>query len=235
MHCPNCGKPTVAGAAFCHQCGARLEHLAGDAADGGGAPPAAPGDGPAASSAPAADRLHQALTARHDPTVDNEDEVWRGQYSPRAMVGRWLGLALLTIALLVAGIWINSRGMWPGNMKWLAMAGVVAVVFCYNYTVYFRRRLGVRYRLTSQRLWLERGVLGRTTDRIDVVELEDIRCVQGFVERMAGVGDIYLRSRDHNDPEVVLRGIEDAPRVAALIDQVRRKEQIRRGMLIEQT
>jgi len=241
MHCPTYGKPTLAEAAFCHHCGARLDR-AGDEAANSGTPPVPPpatplpvGEEPAASHPAAADRLHQALTARHDPAADVEEEFWQGRFSPRAMAGRWLALALLTVVLIVVSLWVGSQGWWPGGTKWLVVVGVVALVFCYNYMVYLNRRLGVSYRLTSQRFWVQRGVLSRVTDRIDVVELEDIRCEQGFIDRITGVGNICLRCKDHNDPEILLRGIEDAPRVTALIDQVRRKEQIRRGMLIEQT
>jgi hypothetical protein len=47
------------------------------------------------------------------------------------------------------------------------------------------------------------------------------------------VGTIRVLSDDRSNPELVLRGIDDAKTVAAKIDETRRAEQMRRGLVME--
>jgi len=76
--------------------------------------------------------------------------------------------------------------------------------------------------------------LVRTTDRIEVIDIDDVTYRQGIVERALGVGTILLESSDRTHPTLILSGIDDVQRVAGLIDDVRRKERRRRGIHIEQ-
>jgi uncharacterized membrane protein YdbT with pleckstrin-like domain len=108
----------------------------------------------------------------------------------------------------------------------LAIWGLMFLVLAY-------RRLSVRYRLTTFRLFHESGLLSRTTDRIEAIDIDDVRVHQGLIERMLGVGTVKIRSSDQTDPELHLPGIEDVRAVADLIDNTRRAERERRGMHIE--
>jgi hypothetical protein len=71
------------------------------------------------------------------------------------------------------------------------------------------------------------------TDRIEVIDVDDVSCEQGIVERMLGVGTIRIQSSDRTHPELSLLGIENVRQVAELIDDTRRKERQRRGLHIE--
>jgi len=93
--------------------------------------------------------------------------------------------------------------------------------------------VSIHYRLTSQRFYHQHGILYRITDRIDLFDIEDISCRQNILDRMLGLGTLVVSSRDASHPQLALRGIENAQQVAASIDDVRRKEQMRRGILLE--
>ena len=95
--------------------------------------------------------------------------------------------------------------------------------------------MGILYRLTNQRLIHERGLLSRQTNRIDVIDIDDVSFEQGMTDRMLGVGTIKISSTDHNEPILVLQGIDGVRAVADQIDQARRHERLRRGMHIETT
>jgi uncharacterized membrane protein YdbT with pleckstrin-like domain len=104
--------------------------------------------------------------------------------------------------------------------------GALALVLLY-------RRLTVRYRLTTFRFFHDTGLLSRTGNRVEVIDIDDVTVHQGLIERMFGVGTILVRSSDTTDPELSLPGIDDAKRVADLIDGTRRAERQRRGMFME--
>jgi len=94
-------------------------------------------------------------------------------------------------------------------------------------------RLSVDYSLTSQRLVHKTGILRQVTNRIEVIDIDDVQFVQGLMERMFGVGTIKLLSSDTSDPSLVLRGIDNVQQVASMIDNARRDERRKRGLYME--
>jgi len=123
--------------------------------------------------------------------------------------------------------------------------------------VYGLRRFGVHYELTSQRFIHQTGILTRDTDRIEVIDIDDVSFTQGPVQRVFGVGRITVTSSDRSHPLLHMIGrvfgvgritvtssdrshpllhmigIADVKSVAGLIDDVRRKERRRRSLHIE--
>ena len=115
-----------------------------------------------------------------------------------------------------------SRTLVACGLLW----GWLALLFAY-------RRITCNYQLTSQRFLHESGLLKRVTDRIEVIDIDDVSVEQRLIERVVGVGTIKLISSDRSHPVLMLRGIENVKTVAATIDDLRRNERRRRGLHIE--
>jgi len=215
MHCTRCGREVPAESLFCPQCGTKLsgEEFEQDA-------------GPADQAAPL--RRSQAAFRRTEGDHPPEEELWTGSYSPKAMFGSMLAAIVLTVGgLVVVPVFANTAVGWRMlGLGLFVMWGGLALVLAY-------RRLSVRYRLTTYRLFHESGLLSRTTDRLEVIDIDDVRVHQGLVERMLGVGTVKIESSDRTDPELSLPGIDEVRAVADLIDNTRRAERERRGLHIE--
>ena len=95
------------------------------------------------------------------------------------------------------------------------------------------KKLNVHYRLTTQRLVHKVGILRRITDRIESIDMDDVRYEQGIIDRLLRSGAITIRSSDRTHPAIVLKGINDVHHVAQLMDDARRRERVRRGLHIE--
>jgi membrane protein YdbS with pleckstrin-like domain len=208
MHCDKCGRDVADGSVFCPQCGQPLANSAAPAAT--------------IADATAAERLRTNDGHAH-PTP--EEELWSGSFSPRAMFGPAMGLSVLTVA---GGIGAS----FAGPLGWIVWGIAAAVLWVWLALVIVYRRLTVRYRLTSYRFFNETGLLGRVNNRIQAIDIDDVTTQQGPIERMLGVGTIIIRARDETNPVLTLRGIEDAPRVADMIDGARRAERNRRGLYV---
>ncbi len=170
-----------------------------------------------------------AKTRQDDGEDEQEDELWEGRFSSRAMIGSWLLASFVTVVLLV-GILMFS----PGNgYLWMAWLVICALLWGWFATQLAYRKLTCKYRLTSQRFIHESGLLKRVTDRIEVIDIDDVSFEQRIVERFLGVGSIKVTSSDRSHPELWLRGIENVKEVAGVIDDIRRKERRRRGLHIE--
>jgi len=246
MRCPACDAEASEKAIYCHKCGERLDtggdmlapfedqqnqlpansDLEGDPAPVEEAVPEPAPDEPVAAAGPQS--IPEALAAQRKLPDEPEKELWKGTYSNKAMIGAWVACGLITLGVLVLGFWL-----WEYT-AWRIMLLVVLLLWPYHYLVLKYRRLSVRYRLTSQRFFHEIGILRRVTDRIEVIDMDDITFEQKLLERLVGVGTIRITSSDRSHPLLVLRGIEHVKNVAEMMDDARRAERMRRGLHIEQ-
>jgi hypothetical protein len=177
----------------------------------------------------AGDRFREAARSRQGEDEEPETSVWQGGFSSRAMFGNWLLAGVVTVVLLVVVIVLGA-----GNpLFWLGWLIVSALLWGWFGCLLAYRKLTCNYRLTTQRFIHESGLLKRVTDRIEVIDIDDVSFEQQVIERVVGVGTIKLLSSDRSHPVLVMRGIEKVKEVASLIDDLRRKERRRRGLHIE--
>jgi len=159
-------------------------------------------------------------------SYDPEQSLWTGGYSPKAMFGTWLIVTLISIAIVVAAIIMQT-------IPWTIVVAVIVGLWGINIAIYAARRLGIHYELTSQRFIHQQGVLSRQTDRIEVIDIDDVSFFQGPIERILGVGTINITGSDRTHPKLTMRGISNVKQVAGLIDDIRRKERKRRSLHIQ--
>lgn len=164
-----------------------------------------------------------------------EHKLWEGGYSPKAMYGTWLALAITTLGVIAAMIALPALKIINPLDKsiWWIVLGILACCWIYGITSFLYRRMSTYYELTTQRFIHSRGILIRTVDRIDVIDIDDVTYVQGVIQRMLGVGKIQLRSKDRSHPQLLLAGIDQVQRVSGMIDDVRRKERRKRSLHID--
>jgi membrane protein YdbS with pleckstrin-like domain len=182
---------------------------------------------PPVSSASATDQfLNQANQKRSPAEDETEQTLWKGGYSAKAMLGTWLVVLALSIALIVVSLMyqIPTLGITAGIIAalWLVVAGIYAY-----------RRLAFHYELTTQRFIHQVGVLSRKTDRIEVIDIDDVSFFQGPVQRLLGIGTIDITGSDRTHPRLQMKGIADVKTVAGMIDDIRRKERKRRSLHIQ--
>jgi len=228
MFCPQCATEVPADAKFCPACAASLPGFA-DATSSPALDQTA-ADSPGGFSAAPATAGANPYRAPAGGTADvPEHTLWEGGYSPQAMYGSWLLAGLATLAgLIVVAMWF------PGFWGWTTFGIGVFTLWTGLGISLLYRQYTVHYKLTNLRFFREKGLLQRTTDRVEVIDMDDITTTQGFVERFLGVGNIRITSSDRSEPELILQGIANVRETADLIDRTRRTERNRRGVFIEQ-
>jgi len=143
-----------------------------------------------------------------------EEEVWRGGPSLR-LPGLHLGLAFLLVVAVEIVAWMIAGS-----------AGLVARIVLY---VVLLLVVGVRgllaqwsesYRLSNKYLYVERGILNKVVDQVDMRRFRDLRVRKMFLSRIVGCGDVVVISTDVTNSEQVLRDVAKPDGVAAMIRQV---------------
>ena len=177
----------------------------------------------------AQEKFQQGVADKKQAELDHDEDetiLWQGGYSPKAMIGTWIAMAVVSILLLILA------GLFEPLTFMMAIGGVV-LIWIVGGLRYAYRRLGYHYELTTQRFIHQSGLLSRQTDRIEVIDIDDVSFKQGPIQRVFGVGTIDLTGSDRTHPSLMMHGIAKVRDVSGLIDDTRRKERKRRSLHIE--
>ena len=80
------------------------------------------------------------------------------------------------------------------------------------------KRASIRYTLSTQRLEIERGLIARRRESLDLFRIRDVVLEQGIVQRLRGLGTITLFSTDQVEPTLAIASIANAQ---AIYEQLR--------------
>ena len=152
------------------------------------------------------------------PHPEAEIEVWAGRTHWKHYAGRlmlWLAGNVI-VAVLIAWVagrvdWLGGRGAFGAIFGLLLLSGLL-VVGRVALTVLSRR-----YRVTSQRLFIDRGILSQTVDQTELIRVDDVRICKSFLDRVFGLGSVRILSTDSTDREVLIEGISAPDAVAEAI------------------
>jgi hypothetical protein len=90
--------------------------------------------------------------------------------------------------------------------------------------------LGVYYQITSERVRISEGLLGKEREDIELVRIQDIDHKQGLTERIFNIGDIHIRSHDPSRPEEVLDNVSNPEEVHEILRRAVLKARKKHGM-----
>jgi hypothetical protein len=77
--------------------------------------------------------------------------------------------------------------------------------------------LTVHYQITSDRVRITEGLLGKDREDIELVRIQDVDHKQNLTERMLNLGDVTIRSHDPSHPEMVLNNITNPMEVHEIL------------------
>jgi uncharacterized membrane protein YdbT with pleckstrin-like domain len=136
------------------------------------------------------------------PTPAEERPVFEVKPAARAFLGRiFWGIVLLPI---VIGVFL-LLGVWY-------------------------RTAATRYRLTTQRLFVQRGLIAKNLEEVELFRVKDVTLSQGFFQRMLGVGSVVVLSTDDTTPRLELAGVCNPVDVKEQIRNAFRAARQREGM-----
>lgn len=156
-----------------------------------------------------------------------ESDLWAGRTSLKHYLVRitfWVignvVAAVLIVRQSAPDAWLtSSRAFW-------AIVGVLfvsAILFLSRPVLLI---LGRHYRLTTQRLFIESGILSKTIDQTELIRVDDVRVYKSLFDRIFNLGTISLISTDVTNKEISIEGVSGAESVA---ESVRSHMRAQRG------
>jgi len=93
--------------------------------------------------------------------------------------------------------------------------------------LYFKlRQLGIRYKITTQRVVVDQGMLSKKLDQLDLARVTDYQVERPFGQRLLGTGNIVLQTMDRTTPVVRIDGLRTD--VVALYERLRQATEAER-------
>lgn len=180
------------------------------------------GDPPTSATghaAPPRDPTPRRASPSQSDAGKEEVDVWRGR-SHWKHFAAWAGLWCVGNAVAAVGLmWLGRRVEW---LNFWRGVGILAVILVASGLELVGRRillkvLRCRYRLTTQRLFIQRGILRQTIDQTELMRVDDVRIYKSVLDRIFGLGSVLVRSTDASDRDVVIEGIREPDQVAEAI------------------
>ena len=220
IKCPDCGRDVSSLAPACVGCGRPFESAAGG-----------PNDPRTAVSTPVA------APAGAGP----ETTLWQGRPSATLMILRTLvrsGLALaigpgVLFALHRAALTVSPdshpalrfvlewyrTGNHAALVPWvvIGLAALIVVRTLAQLLHALRGTLGRHYRVTTQRIVMEKGILSKEIDELDLRVVDDTRLHQSFLERLVGIGQVEILSADKTESDLVLSDVANPKQLREII------------------
>lgn len=143
--------------------------------------------------------------ATHPAAGDPPRLIFGGSPAWQAQLPRYAGMVLLSVVGAVGAVALTFL---VGPLGALA-AGLTLLGLLLLASSELQRR-STRYRVTARTIDVERGVLDRKIDTVQLWRIRDVEFRQTFSQRMFGLGTIRLVTHDASTPEVLLFGVADA-------------------------
>jgi len=157
-------------------------------------------------------------------TANGEADVFTLFPTARAFAGQLLlGVIIIGLALFLA-----TR---TADFSWAPLAaevtGALGVVLLLLVWIKLKSS---RYRLTTQRLFVQRGWLAKHADELELYRVKDVVVDQGVAQRLLGYGTITVLADDDSTPTMELVSISNPTKIKELIRTHYRAARQREGV-----
>jgi hypothetical protein len=152
-----------------------------------------------------------------DAEGNQEVDIWWGSYAGRTMTPSFVVCALLT-GIIIWGVWI----FWPANedrpylMRYTDYI-LVGAVWLFQLVRWGYRIIGINYRLTSKRLFCQRGFQTSASRAIDLTQIATVRVERLALVNFLKVGRLRVVPIEDSQPPLVLESVPNPDHVAATI------------------
>lgn len=155
----------------------------------------------------------------HKEADDTEQVYFQGSPLLRAEIATgwwWILAGLVVIAIPITWVSLAKAGHGPPWWGYLA-AAVIGLILIF---IPWIKTKAVRYKITNYRIDIERGIIARRINTMELWHVDDINFDQGLLERILGVGTITIFSNDKTTPKLSIHGL---PSPRPLFDSMKQR------------
>jgi uncharacterized membrane protein YdbT with pleckstrin-like domain len=147
--------------------------------------------------------------------------VFEGHPSWRGLLSFYAGAVAGALAAGVVVALAGSAG---------AGIAVAAVIVAVALVVGFVRRMATTYLVTTQRLYIRRGILSKRVQQTRIGRVQNVNTKQSFIDRIMRVGTVDFDTAGTDDSEFRFVGIAAPDHVVTVVDRAQREAAERAAM-----
>ena len=145
-----------------------------------------------------------------------EETLWHGTPSWLLLLGKIIRAILVAIVLPLIYYFGHDFLAPYAKIVWAVIAIAILWQIVEVFVAFVRIKTTI-YKITTQRVVLERGITTKVVEDIDLRYIDDTQFNQSLIQRMLGIGSVTIISSDKVAPTYVLRGIPDPRGIRELI------------------
>jgi uncharacterized membrane protein YdbT with pleckstrin-like domain len=147
----------------------------------------------------------------------DEQVVYEGHPTWRALLSYYVSAVggAVVVGVIVALAASTATGI---------IVGVVLIALAL--LVGFIRRMATIYMVSTQRLYIRRGILSKRVQQTRIDRVQNVNTDQSMFERVLRVGKVDFDTAGTDDSDFIFRGISNPDRVVAAVDRAQRDQTV---------
>lgn len=133
-----------------------------------------------------------------------EKDVFALRPTLRAFLGKIILAVLIPALAIVLAVVVKKSGA----LDWIIVCAGAAVGLVLYLSILYRK-YSILYRLSTQRLFVVRGLISRKIEELELFRIRDIRVTQSVWERIWRFGKMTVFSTDASSPKFEMEAVPD--------------------------
>ncbi len=162
--------------------------------------------------------------------LEVERDLFAGHPAVIYRIGQFMPF-LIVLALAVAA----GYGLWAGyvqksDLNVLILVSATLAVCAVILLVYYTNSRKIHYRITTQRIKLERGMLSKVQESLELFRIDHFELRKPLDSRVLGYGSLHLYSSDAELENFSIYGVRHLETLADQLRECQLRERTRRGL-----
>jgi uncharacterized membrane protein YdbT with pleckstrin-like domain len=162
--------------------------------------------------------------------LDTEKDLFVGHPAMIYTVAQLMPF-LIVIALTVTAGYAMEEGYIPKSDTYILYIGLFFCVSCAVICIhYYLKSLRIRYEITTQRIKLERGVLSKVQESLELFRIDHFELRKPLGARLVGQAYLHLYSSDAELENFSIYGVPNLESLADKLRECQLRERARRNL-----
>ncbi len=156
--------------------------------------------------------------------LETEKDLFSGHPAVLYTVGQLLPFLVVVVVAAAVGYYLRSRDA----ILYTVLGFLVSCIFIYLY--FFLKSRGTHYEITTQRIKLERGVLSKRQESLELFRIDHFELRKPFGMRLLGKAALRLFSSDAELEKFYIYGVPNLEALSETLRECQLRERTRRGL-----
>ncbi|HLY43828.1 MAG TPA: PH domain-containing protein [Terracidiphilus sp.] len=162
--------------------------------------------------------------------VETERDLFAGHPAMIYRIGQFFPFVLILVAAVIVGFAMSEGYIAKSDNNVLILVAGVLVACIAILVVYYTRSRTIYYRITTQRIKFERGILSKVQESLELFRIDHFELRKPLGSRVLGYGSLHLYSSDAELENFSIYGVHHLEELADQLRECQLRERTRRGL-----